>query len=276
MGALVYTGRPRMSCPLRPLWPAALLAACAPSQLAWGDHGPEDPHPSGPSYLRAYKESHYRNVGRSFTEALEQPAFDAELDDAAILWLGDHHEDRELHARMLELITELAASRRIAIGLEAVGVEDEPKLGRFLAGSDDLDALSDSIRARWSESWLSHPQIDAAFYRSVLEVARDGKLPVFALEPAPRLPLTERDAWIADRIRRARRHLPDRLVVVVVGHAHLLGDGKLVARTGLPSVVVGARLSRSLRAAYPDVRDAAGSYLRTDAGVLFFNPPPEV
>ncbi len=50
--------------------------------------------------------------------------------------------------------------------------------------------------------------------------------------------------------RASCRAFPDRLIVVVVGHAHLLGKGRLVARVGLPSLAVGARMSQRLTTAY--------------------------
>ena len=56
-----------------------LLASCAQPSLIWDGANPEDPAPSGPDYLRAYKESHYRDVGQRFEGTLGWDALFAEL-----------------------------------------------------------------------------------------------------------------------------------------------------------------------------------------------------
>jgi hypothetical protein len=261
-----------MSRPPRLLPLLAALLGCAHPKLAWGERGPEDPSPSGPAYLRDYKELHYRELGEEFVGTVDWHEFDRMLDDAEVLWLGDHHEDETLHDRMLETVARIARVREIAVGLEAYGVQDEALVARFLAGDVDLAAVREAIRKRWPDSWLSHPTLDAPFYAATLELARDRGLPVFALEPTPRLPLAERDAYIASRVRSVAAG--SRLVVVVVGHTHLLGKDKLVDRCGATSVVIGARMSRSLRESWARARATDGPFLATDTGVLFFNPPP--
>ncbi len=260
-----------------PLLLFTVFAACQTNELGWPGAQSEDPSPSGPPYLRHYKETHYRSLGDELTASVSREEFIHSLTDKAVLYLGDHHEDRRLHDLMLALLRDLAKSRRLAFGLEAIGTADEPMVARYLDGDSNLEALCDAIRDRWDGSWLDHGEIDSDFYRDVLEFARDTDAPVFALEPTPRLPLERRDKFMAARLRLAHAHMPRRLVVVIVGHAHLLGPGKLVGRVELPHATVGARMSRTLRRAWhrSDVA-RRGDLVRTDEGVYFFDPPPGI
>ncbi len=75
---------------------------------------------------------------------------------------------------------------------------------------------------------------------------------------------------IASRVRRLALAHPETLVVVVVGHAHLLGEGGLIARVALPNVALGARLSVGLHRQLAAVPPPPGHLLRTPSGVVFF------
>ena len=265
----------------------ATAAGCAHVPTWPGDGTPgiddEDPAPSGPAYLRAYKESHYRSLGSQFVDTLDWDRFARRLDDVDVLFLGDHHFDGALHERMLETIERLAADgRKLAIGVEAIGIQDEAALSLYMNGERDLDQLRDAIRNRWEDSWLDHDSVDASFYRRLLATARSNGARAFALEPTPRLPLKERDTFIGKRIRAVHGLMPDRLLVVVVGHAHLFGRGHLAERTGLRTLAVCARLSRTLLGSIADpiehappetVSGRAPLFIESDAGILFFDPP---
>lgn len=189
-----------------------------------------------------------------------------------MLFLGDHHVDAALHAEHLQVLEDLAARGvPIALGLEAVGTQDEDAVRRYLAGDIDLAALRAAVRERWPDSWLDSAEVDADYYRALLALARRAGWLVFALEPAPRVPLGQRDALIADGIRAALAAHPDHAVVVVVGHTHLLGEGDLVGRTGGEGMVVGARMSVTLGERLAEGGDPAPLWVQSDAGVWF--PP---
>ena len=260
------------------LWTLLALAACSQNPMTWaGGPQPEDPAPSGSSYLRAYKESHYRALGQRVVETLDWDRFEAELRTKSVLYLGDHHADSVLHARYLEMLRELQARGfRLALGLEAVATQDSTLVQDFLRGELSLAGLREGVLARWPSSWLEAREgIDAPFYLSLLEFAQRTRSPLFALEPAPRLALAERESSIVARVRQAARKFDDRLIAVVLGHTHLLGDGDIVGRVGLPSATVAARMSVTLKHHYDQMHPIDGGFLRTDTGVLFVNPPSE-
>ncbi|MEQ1633425.1 MAG: hypothetical protein ABL997_13695, partial [Planctomycetota bacterium] len=110
--------------------------------------------------------------------------------------------------------------------------------------------------------------VDSEHYRELLRIARDSRTPALALEPTPRLPLKDRDTRIAAQVAAAARAHEDCLLVVVLGQSHLLGHGRVPARTGLPSLLVGATPPRALVQQFP--RRSPHDLLRTDQGLWFF------
>ncbi len=281
--------RPSPSRPLRPpLRPspsrppfAVVLAVLLPwaaagcgTSLAWEDEPRiEDPEPSGPAYLREYKEAYYRELGDRIAGELSEASVLERIAAARVLYVGDQHDDPAHHARITALVEALLAGGvPLVLGLEAIGKDDEGDVRDFLAWRLSLGELRGRLARRWSDSWLDNPQVDAAFYRRLLELARAGEMPVFALEPAPRLALAERDPVIAASVRRAAAVWRGCVVVVVVGHAHLLGQGRLIDRVGLPSVAVAGRLSVSLeRKASVRRARATHPFLLTGSGILIFD-----
>ncbi len=224
--------------------------------------------------LKNYVDAHFQQLGTEFVDALPRTDFLTQLRRTRVLYLGDHHRDAHLHARILELLDWICAQGlRPVIGMEAIGSQDNPGLQEFVAGGIELEALRRRIAIRWPLSWLERDGVDRAFFLNLLRRTRRHELDAFPLEPTPRLGLDHRDGVIATNIRRALRLYPDRLILVIVGHAHILGDGHLLGRVGAPSMTIAARCSPVLTRAiaqHPPV--GKNEFLRTDRGVLFFPP----
>lgn len=250
-----------------------LITGCKGAPVNWERRLPGEP--DRPAYLQAYVNAHYRDLGTHFTTRLSMDRFENEISKKRVLFLGDHHRDEALHSKMIDLLNWLIEQgHRPVLGLEAIGFDDNADLQEFLAGGMDLAQLCSRNAKRWSRSWLAEgSDVDSAYFRALLSLAKRKGLPVFPLEPTPRLPLANRDSVIARSIRDASRAYPDQLIVVVVGHAHLLGKGRLVARVGLPSLAIGARMSAPLTRAYLDYpRAEEPCFLKTTGGILFFHP----
>lgn len=187
-----------------------------------------------------------------------------------VLWLGDHHRDASAHTDQLALLRDLHRSgQKIALGLEAIGTQDEPLLAEFLAHRLTMDGLKEAIRVRWPESWLDSAFVDAVHYRDLLQFAATTDSPLFALEPTPRLPLHQRDEYIALRVQTAAQRHPDRLIVSMIGQAHLLGTGDLIARTGLTNVALGATPPAAIALAANSTTPRSG-LVRSNGGLWFF------
>jgi hypothetical protein len=79
---------------------------------------------------------------------------------------------------------------------------------------------------------------------------------------------------MANNVRALTAANPGAIAVVIVGHAHLLGEDHLVEKSRLPSTVVGAAPNRSLERVLRERSNppASARFLRTDAGVLLLAP----
>jgi hypothetical protein len=239
-----------------------LATACSPSAFVWQDEvAPK---------LTAYRQSFIDVAGQELLERIPRNDLLGHIEAGRILWLGDHHRHSRLHALQTELLQQLQQRGvRMAFGLEAVGVRDERMIHDFLANRIDLNGLRDGMRLRWGGSWLDDRDLDPWFYRSLLEFAKRHRIPVFALEPTPRLPLVTRDSYIAQTLQKASERYPDRLVVVLVGQTHLLGQGDLVRRVGLKSTVIGGVPTPALLSAAPQAVPR-GACWRADSDLLWF------
>jgi hypothetical protein len=237
------------------------LAACTPTDFGWDAATPP---------LARYRAAFQAAAGTRFVASLSRDELLRRLHAERVLWLGDHHRSARLHALQNELLAQLqAAGVRLAFALEAIGSQDEPAVARFLRGDDSLVQLGAAMRQRWRGSWLDDPELDPWHYRSLLSFAQKHGIPVRALEPTPRLPLAERDAVIARTVRDLRLLWPDRLLVVHVGQAHLLGEGDLVARAGGAGFVLGGEPPAGLHDARPATAPR-GSVWQSDGGAWWF------
>ncbi|MCA8966988.1 MAG: ChaN family lipoprotein, partial [Planctomycetes bacterium] len=209
-----------------------LAASCSPAEFVWQQPVPE--------HLARYRRAFDDAVGDTVEATCSPKELLAAVDDARVLWLGDHHRSTRLHALHGNLLEQLARSpRRVVLVLEALGVQDQRDVDAFLDDRLTLQELTDRCLQRWAGSWLDDRDLDPWYYRSLCTTARRHGWRLVGLEPTPRPPLARRDAAMASRLAALAASDPQALVVVVVGQAHLLGEGDLVRRTGLPAVALG-------------------------------------
>lgn len=237
-----------------------LAGACTPSTFAWDD--------AVPAALQGYRAAFAEAVGTQLRGSLTREELLREIGDGSVLWLGDHHSSSRLHALQLQLLDDLQGrGKRLVLALEAIGLQDEVHVRRYLAGDLTMELLRQQLRTRWDGSWLDDRELDPWYYRSLLAFARRNQLPVVALEPTPRLPLAHRDDILETNIRQVLDDHRDRLVVVVVGQAHLVGQGDLVHRVAGRGIAIGGEPPPSLRRAAAGER---GSVQQCQAGLWWF------
>jgi hypothetical protein len=235
-------------------------AACAPGEFVWSP----EPVSALDTYLRSFRDAVGAVPGppRSRADTL------AVLPDTRVLWLGDHHTNRELHRLQRELLDGVTLrGRRVVLMLEAIGTQDQPQIERWLHGAIRFDELRLRLRRRWADSWLDDDSLDAAHYRELCLLAKRRGWSLTGLEPTPRPPLAVRDERIAARVAAIAAAEPDALLVVVIGHAHLVGDGDCIARTELPSLAFGGEPPKALATAAAAV---PGAVRRGAAGLWWF------
>ena len=74
----------------------------------------------------------------------------------------------------------------------------------------------------------------------------------------------------SERVARLASAHEDRVLVVVVGQAHLLGEGDVVARSGVTGLVVAPALNTRLRSARDGLRVRPDArFLVSEAGIWF-------
>jgi uncharacterized iron-regulated protein len=237
------------------------MAACAPARFDW--QGPRDD-------LGDYRTSFEEAAGTRLVASIPREELLRRLANERILWLGDFHTSSRLHGLQSELLDQLQRQGTpIVLLLEAIGEQDQRAVDRYLEGGISLQELRATAKARWDGSWLDDRDLDPAHYRSLLAFARRDGAPVLALEPTPRLPLSQRDEVIAAAVRDAALRHPERLLVVHVGQAHLAGQGDLVARTGLGGIVLGGEPPAELRSNSPPDR-RHGAFAQSSGGLWWF------
>jgi hypothetical protein len=220
--------------------------------------------------LARYRRAFEQAAGDHIVAAQPRAAVGALARQHAVVWLGDHHYSERLHELQRDVLTSLhTGDRPLLLLLEAIGEQDESIVADYLAGAVDEARLRLVMRRRWAGSWLDDESLDAPHYRAMLRFARERRVPVHALEPTPRLRFADRDGHIAATVRRLAAAHPDHRLVVVLGQAHLLGDGDVVGRTGLGGLVVGGLPPAALCAAAP-APPRAGMLLCSDGGVWWF------
>ena len=114
-------------------------ASCSQDFLWQGGPGSE---------LHAYRASFTASAGRELVAQVPRAQLLRDLKSAQILWLGDHHRHSRLHALQMELLQQLQQQgRAMCLGLEAIGVQDQPLVDDFLAGEINMRAAEQPSQA---------------------------------------------------------------------------------------------------------------------------------
>jgi uncharacterized iron-regulated protein len=97
--------------------------------------------------------------------------------DARIVYFGETHDNPASHRLELQLLQALAGLHpgRQALGMEMFSRVQQPALDRWVAG--ELSEKAFLRESRWFENWT----MDFAYYRDLLNFARQRRIPVIAL-----------------------------------------------------------------------------------------------
>ena len=97
--------------------------------------------------------------------------------DARIVYFGETHDNPASHRLELQLLQALAELHpgRQALGMEMFAHAQQPLLDRWVAG--ELNEKAFLKESRWFENW----GMDFAYYRDLLNFARERRIPVIAL-----------------------------------------------------------------------------------------------
>lgn len=159
--------------------------------------------------------------------------------DARIVYVGETHDNPASHRLQLQVLKGLADLHQgqVALGMEMFARSQQPVLDRWVEGK--LDEKAFLKESHWFDNW----KMDFAYYRDLLNFARERHIPVIALnaeksqvralrtKPPEQLSATERaqlpELDLSDPYQRA-------LVTAIFGdhvHGNLALDGFLRAQT---------------------------------------------
>jgi uncharacterized iron-regulated protein len=100
----------------------------------------------------------------------------ARLDGVSLLLVGETHDSREAHRVQQRILEALVAhGRRVRIGFEMLQADKQPVLDRWSRGELTEAAFVDEV------GWYEHWGVSWRYYREILRLARDRRLPVVGL-----------------------------------------------------------------------------------------------
>jgi uncharacterized iron-regulated protein len=125
--------------------------------------------------------------------------------DARIVYLGETHDNPASHRLEVQLLEALAKRHpgRQALGMEMFSRAQQPTLDRWVAGL--LDEKAFLKESRWSENW----NMDFGYYRELLNVARQRRIPIIALNAEKSLVATLRSKTPEELSAADRARLPE-------------------------------------------------------------------
>ncbi len=108
-------------------------------------------------------------------EPLEYSEMISDLEQADLIFLGEHHTVPRHHRWQQEIIESLCSNGRpLVVGLEMLGNQFQPELDRYSIGEIDFDQLAETTE--WGEYWGNYED-----YRGILEWAREAGIKILAL-----------------------------------------------------------------------------------------------
>ncbi len=177
--------------PLNPDYPAVLVSASSPAEVAAGL--PKLRHYGKYGYLHFEKgRTLERKIGQAalgMAYGLEEEptaietsvtsgfaTIMAQLASKQVIYVGETHDRHEDHKLQLRVIRELFnRGKPVAIGMEMFPHAAQPALDAFISGS--IDEAAFLKQSRYFEVW----RFDYRLYREILNFARHNKIPVIAL-----------------------------------------------------------------------------------------------
>lgn len=147
----------------------AMTACCPVDKRLIGD--PHDPYP------RQSKPKVGEIVHLPTGRVVSHGEMMAVAGDARVVYVGETHDNPASHRLELEVLKSLSDMHpaRQALGMEMFVRSQQKALDRWVAGKlDEKEFLRES---RWFENW----KIDFAYYRDILILARDRRIPIIAL-----------------------------------------------------------------------------------------------
>lgn len=137
--------------------------------------------------------------------AVSQEQLFAVAGDARIVFLGETHDNPASHRLEVQLLEALARRHpgRQALGMEMFSRAQQPVLDRWVAG--ELTEKAFLRESRWFDNW----SMDFGYYRDLLNLARERRIPIIALNTEKDLVTALRGKTPAELSAAERARLPE-------------------------------------------------------------------
>ncbi len=151
------------------LFSLLFLTACTMSQQPIGN--PEAPYP--PTEKPAVGDIYHLPTGVKVTA--EQ--MHAAMTDARIVYVGETHDNPAAHRLQLQVLKAMAKRYpgQLSLGMETFNPSQQETLNQWVSG--ELSEKEFLKKSSWFHSW----RMDYAYYREILDFAREQRIPVIGL-----------------------------------------------------------------------------------------------
>ena len=168
---------------------------------------------SGRKYLREFTQAF-----RDYDRVLSLDELSAKIAAADILLIGDYHALPKSQRFAADIFEQLAQTRRVALGVEAILSRDQPILDSWWRREIDEPELRTRLRfdREWGYEWTP-------FYE-LLTTAREHGEDILGLDCMPRHDLRRirsRDRHAAAKIAELRERNPQAAILVLFGESHM-------------------------------------------------------
>ncbi len=199
------------------------LTACAMSQKPIGN--PEVPYP--PAVKPAVGDIYHLPTGVKITAEQMKAA----ITDARIVYVGETHDNPAAHRLELQVLKAMAERYpgELSLGMEMFNTSQQEILDQWSKGElDEKDFLKN---VRWYDNW----RMDYAYYRDILNYAREQRIPVIGLNATREMVKAVGGSTLAELDVTIRRQLPEfdledpyqRAMVEAIYAGHNQGDSML-------------------------------------------------
>lgn len=199
------------------------LTACTMSQKPLGN--PEAPYP--PAVKPAVGDIYHLPTGVKITA--EQ--MEAAITDARIVYVGETHDNPAAHRLELQVLKAMAERYpgQLSLGMEMFNTSQQEILDQWSKGElGEKDFLKN---VHWYDNW----RMDYAYYRDILDYAREQRIPVIGLNATREMVKAIGMSGLAGLDETMRRQLPEldledpyqRAMVEAIYAGHSQGDSML-------------------------------------------------
>ena len=125
--------------------------------------------------------------------------------DARVVYVGETHDNPASHRLELETLKAMEERHpgQVALGMEMFTRSQQPALDRWVAG--ELDEKSFLKTSRWYDNW----KMDFAYYRDLLLLAKERRIPVIALNAEKSMVQAVRSKTLEELTPEEKAQLPE-------------------------------------------------------------------